>query len=76
MRRQLRVVGRIEDVSLQNSRDAVGGQLLLDPGLTSWFEERLFADHEEGVRSVTSSSTNDSPDARKDWPGYGSSFKC
>jgi hypothetical protein len=51
----------------------VGGRLLLDQGLTSGFEERLFVDHEEGVRSVTPSSTNDSPEARKDWPGCGSS---
>jgi hypothetical protein len=49
----------------------VGGRLLLDPGLISGFEERLFADHEEDVRSVTPSSTNDSPEARKDWPGCG-----
>jgi hypothetical protein len=47
--------------------------LLLDPGLTSGFEERLFVDHEEGVRSVTLGFTNDSPEARKDRPGCGSS---
>jgi hypothetical protein len=51
----------------------VGGRLLLDPGLTSGFEERLFVDHEEGVTSVTSSFTSDSPEARKDRPGCGSS---
>jgi hypothetical protein len=53
----------------------MGGWLLLDPGLTSGFEERLFIDHwhEEGVRSVTPSSTNDSPEVRKGWPGCGPS---
>ena len=51
----------------------MGGRLLLDPGLTSGFEERLFVDHEEGVRSVTPGFTNDSPEARKDRPGCGSS---
>jgi hypothetical protein len=53
----------------------VGGRLLLELGLTSGFAERLFVaavDHEEedGI-SVTPSSTNDSPEARKDWPGCG-----
>ena len=53
----------------------MGGRLLLELGLTSGFVERLFvaaADHEEedGI-SVTPSSTNDSPEARKDWPGWG-----
>ena len=51
----------------------MGGRLLLDPGLTSGFEERFFVDHEEGVRSVTPGFTNDSPEARKDRPGCGSS---
>jgi hypothetical protein len=51
----------------------VGGRLLLDPSLTLGFEERLFVDHEEGVTSVTSSFTSDSPEARKDRPGCGSS---
>jgi hypothetical protein len=63
--------GRDRGCESADSRDAVGGRLLLDPGLTSGFEERLFADHEEDVRSVTPSSTNDSPEARKDWPGCG-----
>jgi len=66
--------GRDRGCESADSRDAVGGRLLLDPGLISGFEERLFAagvDHEEGVRSVTPSSTNDSPEARKDWPGCG-----
>jgi hypothetical protein len=54
----------------------VGEWLLLDPGLTPGFEGRLFVDHEEGVRSATwtPSSANDSPKARKNWPGYGSSI--
>ena len=50
------------------------GRPLLDSGLTSGFEERLFVagvDHEEDVRSVTPSSTNCSPEARKDWSGCG-----
>jgi hypothetical protein len=51
----------------------VGERLLLDPGLTLGFEERLFVDHEEGVRSVTSSFMSDSPEARKEQPGCGSS---
>jgi hypothetical protein len=66
--------GRDRGCESADSRDAVGGRLLLDPGLISGFEERLFAagvDHEEDVRSVTPSSTNDSPEARKDWPGCG-----
>jgi hypothetical protein len=66
--------GRDRGCESADSRDAVGGRLLLDPGLTSGFEERMFAaevDHEEDVRSVTPSSTNDSPEARKDWPGCG-----
>lgn len=58
-----------------DSRDAVGGRLLLELGLTSGFAGRPFAavvDHEEADgRSVTPSSTNDSPEARKDWPGCG-----
>ena len=64
--------GRDRGCESADSRDAVGGRLLLDLGLTSGFEERLFApgvDHEEDERSVTPSSTNDSPEARKDWPG-------
>ena len=63
--------GRDRGCESADSRDAVGGRLLLDPGLTSGFEARLFVDHEEDVRSVTPSSTNDSPEARKDWPGCG-----
>lgn len=42
------------------------GWLLLDPSLTSGFEERLFVDHEEGVRSVAPSFAND-------WSGCNSS---
>jgi hypothetical protein len=66
--------GRDRGCESADSRDAVGGRLLLDPGLTSGFEERMFAaevDHEEDARSETPSSTNDSPEARKDWPGCG-----
>ena len=64
--------GRDRGCESADSRDAVGGRLLLDPGLISGFEARLFVvDHEEDVRSVTPSSTNDSPEARKDWPGCG-----
>ncbi len=66
--------GRVRGCVSADSRDEVGGRLLLDPGLTSGFEERVFAaavDHEEDGRSVTPSSTNDSPEARKDWPGCG-----
>ncbi len=66
--------GRDRGCGSADSRDAVGGRLLLDPGLISGFEERGFAagiDHEEDGRSVTPSSTNDSPEARKDWPGCG-----
>jgi len=29
----------------------------------------LFVDHEEGVRLVAPSTTNDSPEARRGWPG-------
>ena len=54
-----------------DSQDAVGGRPLLDPGLISGFEERLFVDHGEDVRSVIPSLTNGSPEARKDWPGHG-----
>lgn len=39
------------------------------PGLTSGFEKQLFVDDEDDVRSATPSSTNDSPEERKDWPG-------
>lgn len=35
------------------------GRLLLNPGLTSGFGERLSVDHKDDVRSVTPSSTND-----------------
>jgi len=52
------------------SRDAVSGRLLLERGLTSAFGVRD-VDHEEDGRSGTPSSTNDSPEARKDWPGWG-----
>ena len=45
----------------------MGRWLLLDPGLTSGFEERLFVGHREWVRSVTPNSMNDSPEARKGW---------
>jgi hypothetical protein len=41
--------------------------LLLDPGLTLGFEEWLFVGHGKGVKSVTLSSMNDSPEARKGW---------
>jgi hypothetical protein len=58
-----------------DSRDAVGGRLLLELGLTSGFADRPIAaavDHEEADgRSETPSSTNGSPEARKDWPGCG-----
>ena len=66
--------GRDRGCESVDSRDAVDGRPLLDPGLTSGFEERLFVvgvDHEEDERSVTPSSTNGSPEARKDWPGCG-----
>jgi len=53
-----------------DSRDAVGGRLLLELGRISEFAERV-VDQEEDGRSVTPSSTNDSPGARKDWPGCG-----
>jgi hypothetical protein len=53
----------------------VGGRLLLELGLTSGFADRPIAaavDHEEADgRSETPSSTNGSPEARKDWPGCG-----
>ena len=49
-----------------DSRDAVGGRLLLELGRIS---ERA-VDQEEVGRSETPSSTNDSPEARKDWPGW------
>ena len=55
-----------------DSRDAVGGRLLLELGRTSEFETRVDQE-EEGWRSETPSSTNDSPEARKDWPGWGGS---
>jgi hypothetical protein len=48
-----------------DSRDAVDGRLLLDPGLASGYEERLFVDREEDVSSVTPSTANDSPDVGK-----------
>ena len=63
--------GRVRGCESADSRDAVGGRLLLEPGLTS--VGRLVVDH-EGVadgRSGTPSSTNGSPEARKDWPGWG-----
>ena len=50
-----------------DSRDAVSGRLLLDLGRIS---ERFVVDQEEVGRSETPSSTNDSPEARKDWPGW------
>lgn len=53
-----------------DSRDAVGGRLLLELGRRSEFAERV-VDQEEDWRSETPSSTNDSPEARKDWPGWG-----
>jgi hypothetical protein len=51
------------------------GRLLLDPGMTSELEERLFVDHEEGARSMTPSTANDSPEARKGWTGCGSGVR-
>jgi hypothetical protein len=50
----------------------VGGRLLLELGLTSAGRVAVVVDHEwvDG-RSGTPSSTNDSPEARKDWPGWG-----
>jgi hypothetical protein len=55
-----------------DSRDAVGGRLLLELGRTSEFGTRVVVDQEEDDwRSETPSSTNDSPEARKDWPGWG-----
>ena len=55
----------------KDSRDAVGGRLLLELGRISEVAGRVVADHEEEGRSETPSSTNDSPEARKDWPGWG-----
>jgi hypothetical protein len=51
-----------------DSRDAVGGRLLLELGRIS---DRVVVDQEGAGRSETPSSTNDSPEARKDWPGCG-----
>ena len=68
--------GRDRGCESVNSRDAGDGRPLLDSGLTSGFEEWLFvvgADHEEDARSMTPSSTNCSPEARKDCPGCGRS---
>jgi hypothetical protein len=62
--------GRDRGCESADSLDAAGGRLLLDPGLTSGFEEWLFVDQED-VRLVTPSLTNDPPEARKDWPGCG-----
>lgn len=49
------------------------GLLLLELGLTSVGRVVVVVvDHEvAGGRSETPSSTNDSPEARKDWPGWG-----
>ncbi|KAF8498950.1 hypothetical protein F5888DRAFT_1633505 [Russula emetica] len=60
-----------ETTATNDLRDTVGRQLLLCPGLISGFEGRLLVDNEEDVRSVTPSSTNNSPEARKDWLGCG-----
>ncbi|KAF8500132.1 hypothetical protein F5888DRAFT_1632941 [Russula emetica] len=58
-----------EMTAASGGRDqGLGRRLLLDPGQASGFEEQLFVDHEEDVRSVMPSSMNDSPEARKDWP--------
>ena len=54
-----------------DSRDAVGGRLLLELGRISEFGTRVVGQAEGDWRSVTPSSTNDSPEARKDWPGRG-----
>ena len=56
--------GRDRGCESADSQDAVGGRPLLDPGLISGFEKRLFVDHGEDVRSP--SLTNGSPEARKD----------
>jgi len=45
----------------------VGGRLLLELGRIS---DRAVVDQEEDGRSETPSSTNDSPEARKDWPEW------
>ena len=52
-----------------DSRDAVGGRLLLELGRISEVAGLFVVDQEEDGRSETPSSTNDSPEARKDWPG-------
>jgi hypothetical protein len=57
--------GRDQECESADPRDTAGRRLLLDPGLTSGFEERLFVDHKKDVRSVTLSSTK----VRKVWPG-------
>jgi hypothetical protein len=54
-----------------DSRDAVGGRLLLELGRISEVAGRVVVDQEEDGRSETPISTNDSPEARKDWPGCG-----
>jgi hypothetical protein len=64
--------GSVRGCESVDSRDAVGGRLLLELGRTSEFGSRVAAGQEEGDwRSETPSSTNDSPEARKDWPGCG-----
>lgn len=48
MRRQSRAVGGTEDVSPDRFVRCSGRRLLLGPGLTSGFEERLFVGHGDG----------------------------
>lgn len=63
--------GSVRGCESADSRDAVCGLLLLERGLTS-VGRVVVVDHEvAGGRSGTPSSTNDSPEARKDWPGWG-----
>ena len=64
--------GSVRGCESADSRDAVCGLLLLELGLTSAGRDVVAVDHEVADgRSETPSSTNDSPEARKDWPGWG-----
>jgi hypothetical protein len=64
--------GRVRGCESAESRDAVGGRLLLELGLTSaWRVGAVVAHEVVDGRSGTPSSTNDSREARKDWPGWG-----
>jgi hypothetical protein len=59
--------GSVRGCESVDSRDAVGGRLLLELGRISEVVGRVVVDQDG--RSETPRSTNDSPEARKDWPG-------